>query len=204
MDEQGDEGLIKALMQDMRLVSDAELERRTRDESSRQAARDAARRVLEYRATEGIDVRELIAQEERLAADRARADRAMARQRAKAIADDSPDQQAASPATGQRRGSERLSRNQPFAERFADALRNAGHVATARPTQRVQGREVIDGWAVNVRDNENEAGVVAVWWGRAHFSCYFEMNGHADRTAEAAVLMVAVLDILKSETGTED
>lgn len=179
---------------------DAMLDQLSRDGNLRQIERDVAKDMLEQRA-QAARVEKVA---ETQAAERAARQDARQAARLKGASDEASDAEIVPAATGQRRGSERLSRNQPFAERFADALRNAGHVATARPTQRVQGREVIDGWAVNVRDNENEAGVVAVWWGRAHFSCYFEMNGHADRTDEAAALMVALLDMLKSEPGTED
>jgi hypothetical protein len=82
-----------------------------------------------------------------------------------------------------------MSENQIYAEKFAAIMRRRGFVALARQTHRVQGREVVNGWTVNVRDNETEMGVVACWFGRRHFVSYLEIAGHADRTEEAAELM---------------
>lgn len=95
------------------------------------------------------------------------------------------------PATGQRRASQGPSQNQADAETFASILRSSGLNAKAVATKRIQGRDVYDGWTVNVRDQEQEIGVVACWHGRRHFVCYLEVTGHADRTEEAAAIMLA-------------
>lgn len=115
-----------------------------------------------------------------------------ARQLARAYADAPEMPREPSPVLGQRRGSESVSKNQVFAELFADLLREGGLNAKARQTRRIQGRDVLDGWVVNVRDEENEVGIVASWWGRQHFACYFELAGHAERTEEAARLMIGI------------
>jgi hypothetical protein len=164
-------------------LSDAKLEQISRDESLRQIERDLAADLLHHR---GLTA-------ERRAARGAADARLEARQLARAYRDDSQDRDTPSAATGQRRGSEGLSKNREAAERFAEQLKAGGMNAIARQTKRIQGREVVDGWTVNVRDDAQEVGIVAAWWGRNHFTCFIEVTGHADRTDEAAGIVMAAM-----------
>lgn len=75
----------------------------------------------------------------------------------------------------------------------------AGFPARARQTQAVQGRKVRDGWSVNLRDEDEEIGVVACWWGRGHFTAFAEIAGHRERTEEAAELLVRLLRAARGE-----
>lgn len=162
---------------------DAMLDQLSRDESLRQIERDVAKDMLRERESA-----KNIAQ-----ADAAKQQRLEARTLAKEAVDDSQDRQTLSAATGQRRVSQGPSKNQDHAENFAAMLRSSGLNAKARATQRIQGRDVHDGWQVNVRDDAQEIGIVACWHGRQHFVCYLEITGHAERTEEAADIMLAAM-----------
>ncbi len=93
----------------------------------------------------------------------------------------------------------RLTPNQEAAALFVAEFERAGIACKARPTKAIKGREVRDGWMVNVRDNDTETGLVAVWWGRKHFEAYFEIVGHSDRTVEAAELFAAAMILARSK-----
>lgn len=161
-------------------AKDATLEQITRDDSRREVERVVAADILRNRQIQHEH-------------EQAIKQRQAAREAARAMLEEPEEPKPVSAATGQRRASEGLSENQIFAEQFADIFRRRGFVATARKTERIQGREVVNGWTVNVHDKENEVGVVACWHGRRHFVSYLEISGHADRTQEAAELMGAML-----------
>lgn len=133
----------------------------------------------------------------------AAADRVAARQQARETFDDTQEPKTPSAVTGQRRGSQWLSQNQHDAETFAGILRSSGLNAKARETKRIQGRDVYDGWMVNVRDEGQEIGIVAAWHGRRHFVCYVEIAGHAERTEEAARIMLAAMKFAWGQDGTQ-
>lgn len=124
---------------------------------------------------------------------RRRDERSAARRLAGGASDGQSQPETLPAATGQRRGSEWPSKNQQDAETFASILRSSGLNAKAVKTTRIQGRDVYDGWTVNIRDQAQELGVVACWHGRRHFICYLELTGHAERTEEAAAIMMAAL-----------
>lgn len=165
-------------------LADAQLEQITRDDSRRQVDRDVAAEILAIRKTEA-------------SAKEAAASRETRRQAAREASDAPEEPKPVSAATGQRRASEGPSENQLAAEQFAEIIGKSGLVAKARPTQRIQGREVHDGWTVNVRDEKAEIGVVACWYGRRHFIAFVEITGHSDRTVETAEMMRAVFDAAK-------
>lgn len=169
----------------MSMVSlpDAKLEQMTRDDSLRQVERDVADIIMRERRSEA---------ETKAAVEQ----RAEARRLAKEAADDAQDLETVPAATGQPRGSEGLSKNQAAAESFAAILQRVGLPAKARRTQKVNNRDVVDGWTVNCRDAEAEVGYVAVWHGRGHFLAYVEIAGHRDRTDETAAMFAAFQQML--------
>lgn len=89
-----------------------------------------------------------------------------------------------------------VSENGRNAERFAEAMRAAGHpLARARRTDAISSvGPVKDGWVVSVRDVDAEFGIVACWWGRNHFQAFVEIAGHAERTDEAAEWFTALTE----------
>lgn len=94
---------------------------------------------------------------------------------------------------------EEKTRNQLAAELFAARMRAAGYPAEARKTLSIANvGPVRDGWVVNIRDDEAEAGIVATWWGRAHFQAYVEIFGHIERTEDAARGLALALQALRS------
>lgn len=188
-EHEGDEMFdMQALMQDMTGMPDAKLEQMSRDESLRQVERDVASAILcareiDFRVKKGVEERE------------------RRRQEARETIDALPETKQLPAATGQRRGYEGLSKNEAAATMFADVLvSRCGLPAKARRTQKIQGRDVVDGWVVNVRDPEAEVGYVAAWWGRGHFTAYVEIAGHIDRTDEVAALFSTFQRILGDES----
>lgn len=159
-------------------LPDAKLEQMTRDEGARQVEREVAGDILLER--------------ENLEATRQGvARRAAARQAARDIVDDTQEPETALPASGDPGAFQGMSKNEVAAHNFALILGRVGLPARPRRTQKVNGRDVIDGWTVNVRDSEAEIGYVAVWYGRGHFQAYIEITGHRDRTDETAAMFAA-------------
>jgi hypothetical protein len=159
-------------------VSDAKLEQMTRDESLRQVERDVAGDMLREREQLEATKQGVARREER-------------RQAARATVDDASWPETLPAVLGHPGGSQAMTKNQAAAESFAGILQRVGLPAKARRTQKVNGRDVVDGWTVNVRDAEAEVGYVAVWYGRGHFLAYVEITGHRDRTDETAAMFAA-------------
>lgn len=176
-------------------LSEAKLERMREDRSLPDVEREAADRALAEKRAQRLEA-ENLARQKVGEFETAVAARKAARQQARETASDDPEPKQAKAATDKRRGADGMSPNNAAAEQFAAILRRRGINALARPTKRIQGREVLDGWMVNARDEKHEVGVVAAWWGRAHFTCFFEIAGHSDRTEESAELMGVMLNSL--------
>lgn len=183
---------IEEAMKEFAELPQAKLERMRRDEALPEFEREAAGRLYDVRQA-AIDEIEARGREKQAEFEKAVEARKEARRLAREKNSGQEEPETVSAATGQRRGSEGLSKNRVAAETFADMLADAGLNAKARPTQRIQGRDVRDGWTVNVRDDEHEIGIVACWWGRDHFTCFLEIAGHVDRSAEGAVAVLAGL-----------
>jgi hypothetical protein len=169
-------------------LSDAKLDQMSRDESLRQVERDVAGDMLRERGQLEQHRQGVARREER-------------RQAARATVDDAQEPETLPAVLGHLGGSQAMTKNQAAAESFAGILQRIGLPAKARRTQKVNGRDVVDGWTVNVRDAEAEVGYVAVWHGRGHFLAYVEINGHRDRTDETAALFAAFQQQLGDDKG---